>query len=216
MFTWGSYSSGALGLGRTTQVAKPTPVSFGGDSKFVFAAAASGWHTGALVLDLSKSPADAAREREENRQAAATRDVKLAPTPQHPTLPTHPDTSRFAGINPPPSGRPLPGQAGAFFPGITRGVPTPFFGAPAAESSVPRVAPRGVARPPPRPDDTRQMTLPVQPSPAFRNQAWAEGRTGWGSQAAGAVRPAARENARARERPAEGGGGTGGAPSATE
>lgn len=192
LFTWGSYSSGALGLGQTAQVSHPTEVSFGSNDQadhFVFAAAASGWHTGALVLNLSKTAAETTREREEDRQAG-----KLAPTPRHPTLPTRPDTSRFRALDPPPSSRPIPGQADVAFPALTRGLPTPFFGGtPVAGPSamapgvVPGAFPPGDVRR--RPGDLREVTLPVQP-PGLNPLAWAQGRTGPGSQAGAAERPA--------------------------
>jgi SCF-associated factor 1 len=85
LYTWGAYSNGALGLGdprslpagapggysNTAQdpswsepsaVQNPTEVHFtknglqGPGKKFVFAAAAAGWHTGALVIDLEVRP----------------------------------------------------------------------------------------------------------------------------------------------------------------
>ena len=85
LYTWGGYSSGALGLGDPTQVPRgapggyasdaqrqqarrlriippvvvePTEVRFGtrdgcgGRETFVFGATASGWHMGALVIEL--------------------------------------------------------------------------------------------------------------------------------------------------------------------
>lgn len=61
--SWGGYSSGALGLGKTPDVSTPQEVKFGLDAdsdidaskKFCFAIAASGWHSTRLVsstLDL--------------------------------------------------------------------------------------------------------------------------------------------------------------------
>ena len=79
LFTWGNYSSGALGLGDPTHlepgapgscfvdhqrryrgtlpaVKQPTEVRFDHEGSvnkgFCFAATAAGWHTGALVIDL--------------------------------------------------------------------------------------------------------------------------------------------------------------------
>lgn len=200
LYTWGDYSSGALGLGRVGKVDRPTRVKFdalstsslSAGAKFVFAVTASGWHTGALVLDLSKRAAKSSSEAEESERMPS-RPVKLAPTPNHPTLPTHPDTSRFGAIDPPPSGRPLPGQT-VVFPGLTRGAPTPFFGG-------------GVARPPPGAEQPRTYTLPVQPSPGLGGHAWAEGRRGPGSQAAaarvGGDRPRDRREPEEGQRPAD-------------
>ena len=63
LLTWGSYSNGALGLGPRNsweRVDIPSEVSFNHDSgrcgtKFCFAVAAAGWHTGALVFEFEVS-----------------------------------------------------------------------------------------------------------------------------------------------------------------
>lgn len=73
LFTWGQYSSGALGLGDPSRLEHGAPGSFVGrgtppavrrptevrfdhegtvNKGFCFAATAAGWHTGALVIDL--------------------------------------------------------------------------------------------------------------------------------------------------------------------
>ncbi|KAL7408952.1 regulator of chromosome condensation 1/beta-lactamase-inhibitor protein II [Mrakia frigida] len=103
LLTWGGYSSGALGLGRTRDVSRPSEVHFGNEDetedaskKFCFAVAASGWHTGALLVDLNASP---------------------SPSPPLPTsIQTQSHTSSLifpssstSTLNPPPSGRPIPG-----------------------------------------------------------------------------------------------------------
>ena len=156
------------------------------------------------MLDLSKSIGETTREREEDRQAG-----KIVPTPRHPTLPTRPDTSRFAALNPPPSGRPVPGQGGVVYPGLTRGLPTPFFGGtPVVGPTVPAPGivpgaflPGVTGQPRTRPGDPRQVTQPVQPSPDFNPLAWAQGRLGPGSQAGAAERPALRWQGHRIDRP---------------
>lgn len=57
LYTWGSYSDGALGLGRKGlregRVTSPTQVKFDkGQESFCFAVADSGHHTGALLLNI--------------------------------------------------------------------------------------------------------------------------------------------------------------------
>lgn len=59
LYTWGSYSDGALGLGnkgmREGRVTSPTQVKFDdGEGSFCFAVAAAGHHTGALLLDMNE------------------------------------------------------------------------------------------------------------------------------------------------------------------
>ncbi|CDZ97300.1 FOG: RCC1 domain [Phaffia rhodozyma] len=132
--TFGQANSGSLGLGPISvqRVDTPTVVQFGepktagpdgigtglGTGKFVFGITASGWHTGALIVDLSTPSPEP--------KPASNQRMKLAPTPSHPTLPDHPDTSRFTNLDPPPSGRPIPGvvpgSAGfrTFLPGVAR------------------------------------------------------------------------------------------------
>ena len=77
LYTWGSFSAGALGLGEDETVFGrshsasfnieeklvnvPTEVRFdhsikGRKDRFCLAVAAAGWHTGALVIDLEVSP----------------------------------------------------------------------------------------------------------------------------------------------------------------
>lgn len=73
LFTWGGSSQGALGLDSgDNAVVQPRKVEFGkGDEgaaskePFVFAIAAGGWHTGALVLDgprIASGPNNATQE----------------------------------------------------------------------------------------------------------------------------------------------------------
>jgi SCF-associated factor 1 len=77
LYTWGSFSAGALGLGEPETIFGrsnfasfnieersldvPTEVRFdhgikGRKDRFCLAVAAAGWHTGALVIDLEVSP----------------------------------------------------------------------------------------------------------------------------------------------------------------
>ncbi len=62
LYTWGRSMKGSLGLGtrRWKAVNTPTEVRFdhwleGRKDRFCIAAAACGWHTGALVIDLEVS-----------------------------------------------------------------------------------------------------------------------------------------------------------------
>ncbi|GJJ10996.1 hypothetical protein Clacol_005225 [Clathrus columnatus] len=102
LFTWGQYSSGALGLGDPTRlpigtpgaysnerdksnarvspphVPIPTEVKFGtrdygqGRNIFVFGVTACGWHTGALVIDLDDPEYEQSEEEGDSTRSAPT------------------------------------------------------------------------------------------------------------------------------------------------
>lgn len=104
LFSWGKYSNGALGLGSPEQPSTrrfappmmmpqlnrpprdadvPTRVSFHHEDKvrdrYVFAAAAAGWHCGALVIDLHSS-SSASTEGKANSQEAQVKQDRDSPT----------------------------------------------------------------------------------------------------------------------------------------
>ena len=94
VFTWGGSSQGALGLDSgDSAVSQPRKVTFGkGDEgpaskePFVFAIAAGGWHSGALVLDGPRQPSqnDVTQETDEDTSH------EEAPRPIPGAFPSHP------------------------------------------------------------------------------------------------------------------------------
>ncbi|KZW01263.1 RCC1/BLIP-II protein [Exidia glandulosa HHB12029] len=114
LLTWGQFSSGALGLGdpfekepgpggfpdvrtrdalrrfRRTDtvlpVEQPTQVDFG-PGKFVIAATAAGWHTGALVLDLENVGGESEEVQELVEQAESSAADDLAQWQSPPFIP---------------------------------------------------------------------------------------------------------------------------------